>query len=169
MKPIKGYEGHYSVSQEGVVYSDKNKRLLKHYNEEGRYSFVILWKNGKQQRKYVHRLVAQHYLENLDNLPQVGHKDDNKHNNHVDNLYWCNNRTNVIDAHKTGRMDTRKSLKTLKREEDSVIKSMYRDYLRGTSISRLSSKYNIPRTTISSIVNKRSRVKITSEVEKEEV
>ena len=50
---------------------------------------VTLNKNGKSKTIGVHILVAKHFLENENNLPEVNHKDFNRQNNHVDNLEWC--------------------------------------------------------------------------------
>ena len=47
-------------------------------------------KDGKQKRYYIHRLVAETFISNPDNLPEVNHKDENKVNNAADNLEWCN-------------------------------------------------------------------------------
>lgn len=50
---------------------------------------IRLSKNGKATGYLLHRLVAQAFIPNPDNLPQVNHKDENKLNNNVDNLEWC--------------------------------------------------------------------------------
>ena len=53
------------------------------------YFEVKLYKNGKSKSFFVHRLVAVAFVSNINNLPQVNHKDENTHNNHADNLEWC--------------------------------------------------------------------------------
>ena len=90
-KPIKEYELLYEISNTGKVRSKikELKQLL-----VGKYYVVSLCKNGKSKQYYVHRLVAQHFLDNLDNLPQVNHKDENTYNNNVNNLEWCNGKYN---------------------------------------------------------------------------
>ena len=65
------------------------------------YYRYTLW-NGKRIRKTAHRLVAEHYLENPDNLPMVNHKDGNKINNHISNLEWCTCSQNTRHAFDTG-------------------------------------------------------------------
>ena len=92
-RPIEGYEGLYEVSNYGDVKSmDYNhtgkEKILRTQINRG-YVQVALTTNNKQKRFYVHRLVAQAFIPNPDNLPQVNHKDEVKTNNSVDNLEWC--------------------------------------------------------------------------------
>ena len=106
-KDIEGYEGLYQVSNFGNVRSlnynhrgiVKNLRLAK--NSRG-YIVVELSVAGKGKMFLVHRLVAIAFLANQENLPEVNHKDEVKHNNRVDNLEWCTRIYN--DAYGTGRV-----------------------------------------------------------------
>lgn len=97
-RDIKGYEGAYQVSNFGNVRSlnfmrRKEVRELAKKNMRG-YPYVILYKDTKIQRKRIHRLVAEAFIPNPDNLPEVNHKDENKANNRVDNLEWCTHKYN---------------------------------------------------------------------------
>ena len=98
-KDVKGYEGLYKISNFGNVVSLPNQThkgyiILKQRISNGYYQ-VALYKDGKAKNFCVHRLVAEAFIPNPDNLPQVGHKDENNFktgddcNNHVNNLYWC--------------------------------------------------------------------------------
>ena len=90
-KDIKGYEGLYQVSNLGRV---KSKRtILKPAKCE--YLKVSLCKKGSQNTYYVHRLVATAFLSNENNYTHVNHKDENKYNNNVDNLEWCDSKYNI--------------------------------------------------------------------------
>ena len=97
-KPIDGSEGRYEVSNYGRVKSyarDKENGVIKAEVVEKGYHLVSLTFPGLKQRRYmVHRLVAQAFIPNPLNLPQVNHKDENKGNNIVSNLEWCDNRYN---------------------------------------------------------------------------
>ena len=95
-KDKKDYEGHYQVSNFGRVKSIKfgKEIILKQHINKGGYYYVCLLKNGKHKNYYVHRLVAEAFIDNPDNLPQVNHKDENKTNNSVDNLERCTNEYN---------------------------------------------------------------------------
>lgn len=100
-KPVVGYEGLYEVSNYGNIRSlDKrvgwwqnktrviNGRIISQYKLD-RYPKVRLTKDKTGKMKYVHRLVAEAFIPNPDKLPEVNHIDENKMNNHVDNLEWC--------------------------------------------------------------------------------
>lgn len=63
--------------------------ILKQYDNGNGYLHVVLSMNGKTVTKKVHRLVAETFISNPDNLPEVNHKDCNRANNNVENLEWC--------------------------------------------------------------------------------
>ena len=108
-KDIKGFEGLYQVSTFGRVrrldkYIDvkirnvdkvlKRGKILKlTYNKNG-YLKVFLCKNGKRTNFFVHRLVAEAFISNPNNLPCVNHKDEDKTNNYRTNLEWCTHEYN---------------------------------------------------------------------------
>ena len=102
-KDIQGYEGLYMVSNLGRVkslnYHNTGKEgILKEYIDKRKnhhYHRVTLSKNGKTDRISVHVLVALVFIPNPNNLPEVNHKDENPHNNIVDNLEWCNRSYNI--------------------------------------------------------------------------
>ena len=113
-KDIKDYKGLYQVSNFGRVKSlpnttHKNEIILKPSITNGYYS-VALNKFGKQKRIYIHRLVAESFIPNPYNLPQVGHKDENNFktgdgcNNCVDNLEWCTQEENSNMPIRTERL-----------------------------------------------------------------
>ena len=95
MKDIVGYEGLYAVTPEGEVWSYRNERFLKPKHGVKGYLFVTLCKDGKEKNYKIHRLVAEAYLPNPDNLPQINHKDENKTNNCLQNLEWCDAKYNI--------------------------------------------------------------------------
>ena len=94
MKNIKGYEGLYGITTEGEVYSYKSKKFLKPRTNRGGYLKVSLFKDRKEKTYYIHRLVAEAYIPNPENLPQINHKDENKTNNCLQNLEWCDAKYN---------------------------------------------------------------------------
>jgi len=90
--PVVGFEGMYSVSRDGNVYSHKNRlhqgKWLIPSLKKG-YKFVCLCQGSKVVQKTMHRLVAEAFIPNPNNFPQVNHKDSDKLNNSVENLEWC--------------------------------------------------------------------------------
>ena len=96
-KEIENYEELYWVSNLGRVKS--KRKILKPINSE--YLKVGLSKNGIQTTKYIHRLVAETFLGKSD--LQVNHKDENKHNNCVNNLEWITFKENMNYGTKQGR------------------------------------------------------------------
>lgn len=99
-KDIKGYEGLYQVSNLGRIKSlIGHEKILKSYNKNSKdktsYLKIILSKNSKTKAYLIHRLVAITFIPNLDNLPEINHKDENKLNNKVDNLEWCTRKYNI--------------------------------------------------------------------------
>lgn len=75
--------------------NNKKEKLLKLNLRNNGYNYVVLYKNAKRAFKTVHRLVAQAFIPNPDELPQVNHKDEDKTNNCVNNLEWCDNKYNI--------------------------------------------------------------------------
>lgn len=125
-KDIKDYEGLYQVSNLGRVkslrkevnfycglYMEIKKRVyreriisLKKSNKG--YLNITLYKNGIEKHFNVHRLVAETFLTNINNLPAVNHIDGNKENNKVDNLEWCTYSENMKHAVRTGLFKPKK-------------------------------------------------------------
>lgn len=105
-KPIKGFP-NYAISNKGRVYSFTrseafNKivrmrvgRILRPRLGKQGYYYVMLCKNSKVITKKVHRLVAENFLPNVENLDCVNHRDECRTNNAAENLEWCTTAYNV--------------------------------------------------------------------------
>ncbi len=87
----------YLFTEEGDVYSTKSGKLkkMKQGRDGGGYKKIDLWNNGKKKTYNAHILVAETYIPNTDNLPEVNHKDEDKSNNNVANLEWSTHACNV--------------------------------------------------------------------------
>ncbi len=94
-KDIAGYEGIYEVDTKGNIYSIKTERLLKTTINEKGYVYIGLNKNGIKTTYKIHRLVANAFIENPNEYPQIDHIDENKNNNYVNNLRWCTHQMNI--------------------------------------------------------------------------
>lgn len=105
-KPIDNYEDLYEVSNFGRVFSHKRNRILRSGDYHG-YKSVYLSKDGVRKKYFVHRLVAQMFIErSADDGELINHIDNNPSNNTVDNLEWCTQSQNIKHAHNCGRMPT---------------------------------------------------------------
>ena len=96
-RDIEGYEGLYQVSNKGRVKSLKcgKERILRPGIDGYGYCFIILYNDSVRKTFKLHRLVAQAFIPNLYNKPQVNHLDENKKNNCVDNLEWATAKENI--------------------------------------------------------------------------
>ncbi len=112
-KDIEGYEGYYQVSNLGRVKGLKFKRLLKLYCDSYGYPIVVLSKEGIHRTRTVHRLVAETFIPNINKLPSVNHKDENKLNNSVDNLEWCDIKYNCNYGTRNKQISKRVSKKVM--------------------------------------------------------
>lgn len=103
MKDIKNYEGIYAITSCGRVWSYKAKKFLKPRDNGNGYLKVSLSKDGKQKDYYIHRLVAEAYIHNPENKPQVNHIDENKSHNYINNLEWATAKENSNYGTRTQR------------------------------------------------------------------
>ena len=98
-KQIKNYDNYYIYDNGDVLNINSNKILCGSVGENG-YKYYRLSKNNKKKMVYAHRLVAEHFIDNINNLPVVNHKDGNKLNNDVANLEWVCYSDNAKHFHK---------------------------------------------------------------------
>jgi len=105
---IPGYEGYYEISEYGDIKNVKTGKIRKtRINKKHGYIDIDLYKEGICQWKRVHRLVAETFIDNPNNLPIVMHLDNNKTNNHYTNLKWGTISENTIQAIQDGLEDNR--------------------------------------------------------------
>ncbi|WP_419790689.1 NUMOD4 domain-containing protein [Staphylococcus chromogenes] len=95
-KDINGYENLYKISNHGRVWSCKKNQFIKPNNNGNGYHRISLYKNGATKSMYIHRLVGLHFLPLIKGKELINHIDENRSNNHVSNLEWCNS---VENAH----------------------------------------------------------------------
>lgn len=133
MKDIPGYEGRYSITPDGKVYSWYGNKFMKLWLSDRGYLKVQLRQPRRNFR--VHRLVAQAYLPNPRNAPKIDHKNGNPTDNRVENLRWCTDKENVHYAIKAGKMICIKQ-RLLKPHDIYRIKELRSEGKGATQISR---------------------------------
>ena len=157
-RDVRDYEGLYKVSNLGRVkslerYVKNNicgflyskEHILKQSKIPSGYKKVNLSKDGIIVKQYVHRIVAQAFLPNPDNLPEVNHKDENKENNCVDNLEWCSHSYNMC----YGSRSEKYSVKVRQFAKDNTLIGEY------SSLTEASKATNISCGNISSCIKGR--------------
>ena len=106
-KKINGYDNYYIYDNGDILNTTTNKILKGSIGEHG-YKYYRLSKDNQKKMFYAHRLVAEYFLENKDNLPVVNHKDGNKLNNDVNNLEWSSYSENTCHAHENNLIKKRR-------------------------------------------------------------
>ena len=114
-RPVVGWEGMYEVSSFGEVRSKsrvmktksgqvrkKTGKTLAGYVDVNGYRFVTLYRGGSYQRKAIHRMIAESFIDNPKDLPWVLHRDDNPRHNKLDNLRWGTPSENTRDSIRNG-------------------------------------------------------------------
>ncbi len=129
-KDIEGYEGLYQISNYGNVKSlgnDKTRkeRILKPAKDKDGYLMVGLCKQGERKYHKIHRLVAQEFFPNPNNYPEVNHKDEDKTNNQVTNLEFCDRKYNINYGTHTERSALSRSKPVLCVETGKIYQSTH--------------------------------------------
>ena len=156
-KKLKNYEDSHEVSNLGQIRTFdrvlktktglrkyKGKLLALTFRKKDEYVKVCICNKGKETCEYLHRLVAQTFIDNSENKEQVNHINGNKRDNRVENLEWATQNENQLHACKNG-------LKPSKLTESDVLK-IRNDKRTGSEIAK---DYNIAFQTVSEIKNKK--------------
>lgn len=164
-KYIPGHEKKYWVTEEGEVFSNiTNKFLKKILNINGYYRTQIR-ENGKNKYVFIHRLVAELYLENTENKPCVNHINGIKTDNRVENLQWCSRSENGIHAYRLG-LNTNKMSEAIEAQAKAKRKLTYKQaeeiinrLIKGEKQKNLANEFNVSIHVIANIAGKRSYVR----------
>lgn len=149
--PVKGYEGLYEVAENGLIYSldrtilgrdgveyfRKGLQLSQNMHKDTGYLMVSLWKNNKGSNQYVHRIVAQAFIPNPENKPEINHKDSNRLNPKVSNLEWVTHSENSIHGFVYGFNWAAKKL------TDSQLNECLTQFLAGVTMTQIAIHHNV--------------------------
>lgn len=140
----------YEITTKGEIINKKNRhKLIPQPNGKGYLRVSI---GG--QIKFVHRLVAEMYIPNPENKPQVNHKDGNKTNNCVENLEWVTNQENRAHARKNGLQCCGENCKWAKLNWDKV--RFIRENKDTLSVNELKTMFGVSRTAIEWVIKGKS-------------
>lgn len=147
---------NYSISKLGVIRNLKTGKIIKPYTNWNGYIRIALMKNGKRYSRAVHRLLAQTYISNPNDLPFINHIDGKKDNNSLSNLEWCNKSHNMRHAHrlglvkkKTGAEGSNNGSSKLTEEDVLAIRKLASE---NVSSKEIAEQFNISRGNCNSII-----------------
>lgn len=164
LKDIPGFEGRYAITKDGRVWSypkgrnNKNGMWLKPFFHHCGYHLVCLTDGSVNKKTHLcHRLVAEAFIPNPDNLPQVNHIDGDKTNNAISNLEWCDNSYNTQHAYDTGlkkavKGETHGSAK-LTENQVRTIRTLFR---LGITQQKIADYFGVAQKTISKIFHRKT-------------
>ena len=122
--------------------------MKSYINKHNGYVYIFLMKDNKRKNFRLHKLVAQTFIPNPNNLSQINHKDGNKQNNCVDNLEWCTCKENIQHAYKLGLANNNnQKIKVLQYDLENNLIEKY------DSLLEASKQTNISISSISLCIN----------------
>lgn len=155
-KKIKGYS-HYRIYDDGKIYSEFLDRFINSTNDScGYLQNTLVNDYGKRKTIKTHRLVALAFLPNPLNLPDVNHKDFNRHNNNVNNLEWCDEKYNAQYTAKYNLINNSKSYIELSPLTEEMVLLIPTLLNYGFSVKLISKLYKVGHITIRNIIAKKT-------------
>jgi hypothetical protein len=148
-------DNHYIVYEDGRIWSIRKNTFLKPQDNGTGYLKVSLRIGNKSVNRYIHRLVAEAFIPNPNNYPEVNHIDADKTNNDVNNLEWCTSAQNKQHASYSGLMPTGEHNGSHKLTEYEVktIRKLYRPNSPDYNTWTLAKMFGVSQTAIRFIIN----------------
>lgn len=156
-KDVPALSGRYEASETGEIRNKTTKHIRKQRMNKYGYCQINISRNdgtGKSNTMLVHKLIAETFIPNPDQLPEVNHIDGDKSNNHVSNLEWCTKSDNQKHAHKLGLSHVYHGedhpCAKLTNEEVKQVKQMY---MEGVSQQKIADFFHVSNTTVRRVLN----------------
>jgi len=165
---VPGFEGLYGINKSGDIFSYISNKTIKPYLHRDGYLQIYLCKNGKKKNIKIHRLVAQIFVPNINNKPQVNHKNGNKKDNYFENLEWCTPSENIKHAFKIGlkcitengmKASSKNGIARRKLRHDDIEKIKKLHDKKEYSQRQLAKMFSVGQTAINRIVNNKTYLK----------
>lgn len=125
--------GNQIVYKDGRVWGKHYKKFIKPCKLKNGYLQIGL----NRKKMYLHRLIAETFISNPDNLPEVDHKDNNKENCAVENLQWCTRKYNMQKAWKEGRIPKHKGYNYKLTKEEAYAIKYELNHLKNIEVSKM--------------------------------
>lgn len=150
----------YFVNEKGECFR-KGKKLNPYPNTKG-YLKICVYQNGKRIGQFaVHRMVAELFIPNPDNLPQINHKDGNKKNNNIENLEWCDQSHNMKHAVTELGFNFDTNCRLTKIPAEEIKKLRLRKQMGETlNVREIAEKWGLDRKYMGKIINGKQRVRV---------
>ena len=151
------YGLYYKVYPDGTIVGPKRGRIKQRENSDGYMEVTLGTMDNRHAGVRVHRIIAEQFIPNHLNLPEVNHKDYNRKNNCVENLEWSNHLDNVRYSAKVGHYDRHKGEDNGRAKvtvED--VKEIRQQYENGIRVSEIAKKYSIGWSTVYNIVKNKT-------------
>jgi len=154
-KPIKDFETYCEISNLGNVRSLRTGKLRKLQIHTDGYYCLIFFVNKLRHTKYIHRLIAEAFIPNPDNKPEINHIDGNKKNNNILNLEWCTHKENIDHAYNNNliKINRGENKNNHKLTDNDVILIRSLNNIKQIDIAK---KFNISTKTIRDILNNKT-------------
>jgi hypothetical protein len=139
---VKGFENKYLISNLGNIKSVKSGKVLNQYSHFAGYKIISIYNKSIKKTIKVHRLVADAFIPNIENKPQVNHINGIKTDNRVENLEWVTAKENIMHAYENNLIKSKSTRKIFRYNLQGEISKIYKNsteaILDGFSISNIS-------------------------------
>jgi hypothetical protein len=156
---IEGYNSLYVIYENGEIYNMRTGKKVKPYTNNVGYYRVGFYKDGKRIQKYLHRLLAEAFIPNLENKEFINHIDGNPANNDLSNLEWCTRSENTLHAYKLGLNYTTPMYGEQNRNSilnNNIVLDIRKKYNSGIKQTEIAKNYNISRQIVNGIVKNKT-------------